>query len=201
MIYELATGRMPFGQPETRERIRQRLWRDPVPPRALMPALSEWFQDIILPALEVGPARRTQTMAQMVFDLAHKRPVRLTERAHKIRRGGRLVVMGRWRKLPRRRRFAPPPSLRAKLQKAAILMVAVDLSPEMERLADRLRLSVKRMLTIEPDARVACVNVIRTVRCLPLRPVPRPPSPGKARAPGASSGHRRSCGRQRPAPA
>ena len=37
MIYELATGKMPFGQPEKLSQVKQRLWRDPVPPRALVP--------------------------------------------------------------------------------------------------------------------------------------------------------------------
>jgi len=43
-------------------------------------------------------------------------------------------------------------------------VVAVDLSPQGERLADYLRGAVKRMLTTEPDARIACVNVIKTAR-------------------------------------
>ncbi len=60
--------------------------------------------------------------------------------------------------------FAAPSSVSATVGQAPILMVAVDLSPEMEALATLLRQSVHRMLTIEPDARVACVNVIKTQR-------------------------------------
>jgi eukaryotic-like serine/threonine-protein kinase len=40
----------------------------------------------------------------------------------------------------------------------------VDVSPEGEALASVLQTAVKRMLTIEPEARVACVNVIKTAR-------------------------------------
>ena len=36
MLYELATGRLPFGQPATVAELRRRLYRDPVPPRALV---------------------------------------------------------------------------------------------------------------------------------------------------------------------
>lgn len=45
-----------------------------------------------------------------------------------------------------------------------MIVVAVDLSPEGEPLAQALRRAVTRMLMIEPDARIACVNVIKTAR-------------------------------------
>lgn len=50
------------------------------------------------------------------------------------------------------------------MNKAPIIMAAVDLSPEMESLADRLLFAVQRMLVIQPDARIACVNVLKTAR-------------------------------------
>jgi non-specific serine/threonine protein kinase/protein-serine/threonine kinase len=164
MVYELATGKMPFGQPEKLRGVRKRLWRDPVPPRALRPDLPEWLQEIILKALEVDPARRTQTAAQMVFDLQHPAQVKLTERGRKMARDGGLEVFRRWRRMRGVKRFAAPPSLSAQMDKAPILMVAVDLSPDMESLAAQLLSAVQRMLVTQPDARVACVNVIRTQR-------------------------------------
>lgn len=88
MIYELATGQMPFGQPQTLRQVRKRLWRDPVPPRALRPDLPEWLQEIILRALSVDPRRRYQTAAQMAFDLEHPAQVPLTARARKTRQDG-----------------------------------------------------------------------------------------------------------------
>lgn len=164
MIYELATGKMPFGAPEKLKGVRRRLWRDPVPPRALRPELPEWLQEIILKALEVDPARRYQTAAQMIFDLANPAQVRLTARAHKTRQDGWRTVFQRWRKMRGIRGFAAPPSLSAQMDKAPILVVAVDLSPDMEDLAASLLRAVERMLVIQPDARVACVNVIKTHR-------------------------------------
>lgn len=164
MIYELASGRMPFGQPEKLRGVRRRLWRDPVPPRALRPDLPEWLQEIILKALEVDPARRTQTAAQMVFDLQHPAQVRLTGRGRKMARDGRLEVFRRWRRMRGIRSFAAPASMAAQMDKAPILMVAVDLSPDMESLAAQLLSAVQRMLVTQPDARVACVNVIKTQR-------------------------------------
>ncbi len=164
MIYEGATGKMPFGKPETLKGVRKRLWRDPVPPRALDPAIPEWLQEIILRALEVDPARRYQSAAQMLFDLQHPAQVKLTERGRKMKPDGRLEVFRRWRKMRGVKGFAPPPGMSAQIDKAPVMMVAVDLSPEMEALSLQLLLSVQRMLAIQPDARVACVNVIKTAR-------------------------------------
>ncbi len=164
MIYELATGKMPFGQPEKLSQVKQRLWRDPVPPRALRPDIPEWLQEIILRALEVDPANRYQSAAQMIFDLAHPMQIRLTARGHKMQRDPALTVFNRWRKMRNLKAFAAPPSVAAQIERAPILLVAVDLSPEMEPLSQAIHLQIKRMLVNRPDARVACVNVIKTAR-------------------------------------
>lgn len=164
MTYELATGRKPFGAPQRLKQVRQRLWRDPEPPRALVPAIPEWLQEVILRALEADPAARYQSAAQMLFDLRHPAQVVLTDRARKVVRESLRTVFRRWRRMRRVTGFAAPPSLAAQIDRAPILMVAVDLSPEMEGLAGLLRQSVLRMLVIQPDARVACVNVIKTPR-------------------------------------
>ena len=164
MIYELATGRMPFGQPEKLRGVRRRLWKDPVPPRAINPDIPEWLQEIILRALEVDPARRYQSAAQVQFDLARPLQVSLTDRGRKTKPDSTVTVFKRWRKMRRVAAFDAPPGMQAQIDRAPILMVAVDLSPDMEALAGHLLRSVKRMLQIEPDARVACVNVIKTAR-------------------------------------
>ncbi|WP_227751464.1 bifunctional serine/threonine-protein kinase/universal stress protein [Tabrizicola oligotrophica] len=164
MIYQLATGRMPFGEPETLKQVRQRLWRDPVPPRALRNEIPEWLQEIILRALEVDPGRRYQSAAQLIFDLTHPLQVRLTERAHKMAQDGFWTVWKRKRAMKKVKSFGTPISMAGQIDRAPILLVAVDLSPEMESLSHHLFLAVQRMLVIQPDARVACVNVLKTAR-------------------------------------
>lgn len=164
MLYALATGRNPWGTPETLRGVRKRLWRDPEPPRAIRPEIPEWLQEIILRALSVDPMRRYQTAAQMAFDLSHPQQVTLTARAHKLKRDGRLAVFDRWRVMRRIKRFTAPASVAAQIASVPVIVVAVDLSPQGERLADYLRGAVKRMLTTQPDARIACVNVIKTAR-------------------------------------
>jgi non-specific serine/threonine protein kinase/protein-serine/threonine kinase len=164
MIYELATGKKPFGDPEKLAQVRRRLWQDPVPPRALRSDIPEWLQEIILRALEVDPAKRYQSAAQMIFDLTHPLQVRLTERAHRLKTDGFWTVWRRKRAMARLKSLGTPITTASQIDRAPILLVAVDLAPEMEALSSRLFQSVKRMLTIQPDARVACVNVIKTAR-------------------------------------
>jgi non-specific serine/threonine protein kinase/protein-serine/threonine kinase len=165
MAYEFATGVKPFGEPASLRQVRRRLWTDPDPPRRLRPDLPEWLQEILLRALEVDPARRYQSAAQMQFDLTSPAQVAVTARGRKTRVDGYGAVFARWRRMRRLARFPDPPDTIAQtIAKGTVLMVAVDLAPEMEALADRLRLSVQRMLTLEPEARVACVNVLRTPR-------------------------------------
>ena len=72
VLYYLATGERPFGNPTSVRGLRQRLYRDPIPPRARNPRL---------PALAPGgrssaawrspPADRYETAAQSAFELQH----------------------------------------------------------------------------------------------------------------------------------
>lgn len=164
MIYEGTTGRLPFGRPERLRAVRRRLWQAPVPPRAIDPQIPEWLQEIILRALEVDPARRYQSAAQMLFDLQHPAQLKLTDRGRLVAPQGRLARCRRWRQMRRVTGFDPPPPIGAQLARAPVMLVAVDLSPEMEALGGQIRWTVERMLQIQPDARVACVNVIKTAR-------------------------------------
>lgn len=164
MMYELLLGRLPFGKPEKLSGVRRRLWRDPVPPRALNREIPEWLQEITLRALEVDPSRRYQSAAQLIFDLTHPAQVKLTDRSRKTVPDGRMAVLRRRWAMRRFKGFPPPPSISSQISKAPVIMVAVDLSPDMEPLSQQLLIAIQRMLIIQPDARVACVNVIKTNR-------------------------------------
>ncbi|MDQ2065423.1 bifunctional serine/threonine-protein kinase/universal stress protein [Xinfangfangia sp. CPCC 101601] len=164
LLYGLCTGKQPFGTPETLRGVRKRLWRDPVPPRLHRPEIPEWLQEVILHALEVDPLRRYQSAAQMGFDLAHPAQVQITARGRKVKRDGWLRVFDRWRALRKMQSFRPADFIGAQIASVPIIVVAVDLTPEGEKLANTLRRQIKRMLVNAPDARIACVNVIKTAR-------------------------------------
>ncbi len=163
MLYHLVTGERPFGAPNSVRGLRQRLYRDPTPPRALRPDCPAWLQEIVLRCLEVRPERRYQSGAQLAFDLQHPEQVALTERAERAARGGGLRMLRRW--------FAavgaePAASASAVTQTARspILMAAVDVAGADAALLASMRETVQRLLQTEPGARLACVTVLKTNR-------------------------------------
>ena len=160
VLYHLATGERPFGNPTTVRGLRRRLYRDPVPPRARVHDLPPWLQEVILSCLEVDPASRPATAAQVAFQLQHPEQIVLTARAERVARDGALAVA--------RRRFrslgAEPPAAAALLARAPIVVLAVDLSQESEALTDAMRTIALRVLHAEPGARLACVTVLKTSR-------------------------------------
>src|SRR5216683_2864056 len=163
ILYFLATGERPFGEPQREAEWRRRLWRDPQPPRWWNKKVPPWLQEIILRCLEIEPADRYASAAQFAFDLQHPAEVALTRRAERRTHDGMGTVAIRWFRA-RNARPARRGSVAGQLSRAPIIMVAVDLSPEAESLADVLAIAVGRLLATEPDARVTCVNVLKTAR-------------------------------------
>jgi len=164
ILYFLATGERPFGEPQRADSWRQRLWRDPVPPRRRNPAVPPWLQEIILRCLEVDPEARYATAAQLAFDLQHPDHVVLGPRSSRTRHDGLVAVAWRWF---RSRRVEPPrrrPALTSHLANAPIVLVAIDLETGHESLSQALLVAVRRVLATEPNARLACVNILKIAR-------------------------------------
>jgi nucleotide-binding universal stress UspA family protein len=164
ILYFLATGERPFGEPQRADNWRWRLWRDPVPPRERNPAVPPWLQEVILRCLEVDPEARYATAAQLAFDLQHPEQVPLTQRAARMRRDGVFTVAWRWLRIARN----PPVRFRravaTHLADAPIVLAAIDLEPGHEALSQALALAVRRVLATEPNARLACINVLKIAR-------------------------------------
>ena len=163
VLYYLATGERPFGNPTSVRGLRQRLYRDPVPPRALNPRCPPWLQEVILRCLEVSPADRYETAVHLAFELRHPEDVPLTFRAERRSRDGALVV---WKRRFRRLGAEPDSGKTAgeRLARAPLIVVALDLSPGGEALANALARTARRVLEIEPGARLACLTVLKTSR-------------------------------------
>ena len=158
LLYHLATGERPFGLPRSQQALRTRLWRDPIPPRAIRSDISAWLQEIILRCLEVDPAKRYQTPARLAFALQNPDAVLLTARAERQKRDPLPVALRRWL----RTRALPPPDPSPYVAEAgAIIVVAVDLSEGFEYLAEALRIQTQRALNSTDDVRLACVNVLK----------------------------------------
>lgn len=163
VLYQLLTGERPFGNPSSLSGLRQRLYRDPVPPRALPVNCPPWLQEVILRCLEVDASRRYGTAAQLAFDLAHPDQIALTERSRRTERAGRVAVARRWFRAIGAEPAPAPPAV-AHLAAAPIIMAAIDLSPQMQALAQEVRSTVRRIMASTVGARLACVTVLRTAR-------------------------------------
>jgi eukaryotic-like serine/threonine-protein kinase len=163
LLYFFTTGERPFGEGETMRAVRRRLWRDPYPPRKLKPDYPPWLQEIVLRCLEIVPAWRYPTAAQLAFDLGHPDQVKLTARSEKLQRDPLTTV---WR-----RRFnrdlmqeRPKSDVAAQLASSPIIVVAIDLTEDAEPLNDALRVAAEQVLATLPSARLACLNVLRLNR-------------------------------------
>ena len=160
VLYELATGRLPFGAPTTSSGLRKRLWRDPVPPRALVPSLPEWLQEVVLRCLEPRAGDRYASAAQVAFDLAHPDQVVPTERSRRRRRQGLGKRFLKWVRAAGYEEAAlPRPS--AHLSGAPIVLAAVATAHTNEARNEALRLAVRRLVVAGENTRLACVTVIR----------------------------------------
>ncbi len=163
LLYFFSTGVRPFGEGERLATMRRRLWRDPVPPRALRADYPQWLQEIVLRCLEIEPAWRYPTAAQLAFDLSHPDQVKLTGRAGKLKKDPFTTVL--------RRRFntdltqgRAKPGSAAPLSSAPIVAVAIDLNQGSAALTEALRLTAERILATVPSARLACLNVLKQGR-------------------------------------
>jgi nucleotide-binding universal stress UspA family protein len=163
MLYFLATGTRPHGDPQRLSGLKRRLWRDPVPPKRLRGDVPDWLQEIILRCLEVQPERRYPTAAQLAFDLRHPDQVALTARARKERQDGWAKTIQRRFHPDHKPRFARAVRGQAEDAAAPIVAVAVDLAAE-DALHEALRTTVGRILETVPGARLACLNVLRQNR-------------------------------------
>ena len=163
LMYHLATGERPFGQPNSVSGLRKRLYTEPVPPRVLQPTLPAWFQEVVLRCLEVNPERRYQSAAQLALDLQDPSQIPLTARAEKTRTTGRLGKLRRWFKAIGHEP-APETSVAKQLERSPIIMVAIGVRNSTPALDAKLLATVRRILMIEPGARLACVSVMKINR-------------------------------------
>ena len=161
IVYQLATGELPFGSPRRIKDVRHRVWREPVPPRKLNPDIPPPLQEIILKCIEPMPDARYASAEDLLFDLRHFDLAPLTERAARNAGPGFKTSFSRWLQAGRTLR-----AIEANATKPAkappIVLVAVDLRPGLEELRDPLLDAAVSALANTPGARLACLNVMQT---------------------------------------
>lgn len=159
MLYELATGELPFGAPTTSGGMRQRLWMTPAPPRKHRADIPPWLQEVILRCLEPEASQRYPSAAHLAFDLSHPEQVLMTERGERTERTPLSTHFKRWLRAAGMH-YTPSPLPSAQIEDTPILMVAVPHADVSDATLYSLRQAVARSLGIRPGARLACVTVI-----------------------------------------
>jgi nucleotide-binding universal stress UspA family protein len=158
LLYELATGELPYGAPTSSGGLRQRLWIDPIPPRARVPDVPEWLQEVILRCLEPDPAERYPTAAAVADDLERPEQVLVTDRGRRLRPAGSRRRMARWFRQIRYGQIALGPAAE---RGARVVLVAIATQHTNEERNEALRAEARRLVRAAPDTRLACVAVIR----------------------------------------
>src|SRR5215472_1143730 len=98
ILYEMATGEVPFGGDSPYVIMNSRVTGDPVAPRRINSKLTPVIEEIILHAMERDPKRRYQTAAEMKRELDDYEIVPLTRRFERLR--SPQVWKSRFRMLP-----------------------------------------------------------------------------------------------------
>jgi len=160
LLYFFSTGVRPFGESERLGGMRRRLWRDPQPPRRLRADYPPWLQEIVLHCLEIEPAWRYPTAAQIAFDLSHPDQVKLTQRSERLKRDACTTVLRRRFNKDLRRSIAAP-GVATSIAVAPIIAVAVDVVEGADEVNEALRNAAAGILSTRPSARLACLNVLK----------------------------------------
>lgn len=162
LLYQLATGELPFGDPATFAGMRDRLWRAPPPPRKYVPALPPWLQEVILRCLELDPDQRAPSAAHVAFDLRHPDGVALTPRSTATQGARATRQLASWWRARRARPASPPrPGLVAH---APVILIAVDTEhPEDDR-HPALQQAARAIMAMHADYRLLLVSAIHAAR-------------------------------------
>ena len=158
VLYEMVTGKLPFGIPRTMAGMRDRLWLDPIPPSAHSIETTPWLQEIILRCLEPNAAARYQSAAHVAFDLRYPHQVALTERASKSRQDGLFAQIRSWW-FARGERSIPRRLPNVQVSTAPVIMVAVDTTHPHDERQPALQRVTGQVLSLSAEFRLACVAV------------------------------------------
>lgn len=159
IMYELLTGELPFGNPQTLSGLRKRVWAQAFPPRAIRKDIPPWLQEIILRCLEPRAADRFQSAIRLRQALIDHESVMLTERAD------RIDSLSFWQTLKRMFHAAgyePSPSPRPSMghYNAPLLIAAIDTRQSDEALRERMQTTAKNLLQAYPEGRLVCISTI-----------------------------------------
>ena len=156
ILYEMCTGKLPLGNPQTAGGLRQRFWMQPRPPRQYDARIPAWLQEIILTCLQPRAEHRYASAALLAFDLANPDQVKVTARGQATRGAGFGAQLRSWMQ----RADYRPSALPTRTPPPPIVVVAVPHRDASEAVLEALRQAAKRTLGNRPGARLSCVTVV-----------------------------------------
>jgi serine/threonine protein kinase/nucleotide-binding universal stress UspA family protein len=159
ILYELVTGRLPFGNPSTKGGLRQRMWMTPRPPRSIQADTPEWLQEVILRCLSPEAENRYPSAAHLMFDLSHPDQVKITELGSNIEPVGFWKTFKRWVRAAGME-YTPSPLPARQIEDVPIVLVAIPHKDVTDATLFALRQSTQRVLGLRPGARLGVVTVI-----------------------------------------
>ncbi len=159
IMYELLTGELPFGNPQTMSGLRRRMWAEPFPLRAIRREIPRWLQEVVLRCLEPRAADRYQSAARLRQVLRDPEGVTLTERAD------RVEPPSFWENLKgmfKAAGYEPSPSPRPSkgILDAPLMLAAIDTRQSDEDLRERMQITAKNLLHAYPESRLVCLSTI-----------------------------------------
>ena len=159
IMYELLTGELPFGNPQTMSGLRKRMLAEPFPPRAIRREIPRWLQEVVLRCLEPRAADRYQSAARLRQVLRDPEGVTLTERAD------RVEPPSFWENLKgmfKAAGYEPSPSPRPSMGSldAPLMIAAIDTRQSDEDLRERMQTTAKNLLQAYPESRLICLSTI-----------------------------------------
>ncbi len=160
ILYELATGQMPFPGANLMT-VRKRLYVAPKPPRAINPQVPAWLQEVILRCLEVRPNERFTTAKQIAYSLAHPHMVQLTELASRTRRPGPITILKNWATNREFNFVSMAETLpQTRLTTAPHILIALKLAHASEELKAALRDTVLKIARGESHSYFTCMSIL-----------------------------------------
>lgn len=159
IMYELLTGELPFGNPQTMSGLRKRMWAQAFPPRAIRKEIPRWLQEIVLRCLEPRAADRYQSATRLRQVLLDHEIVTLTERADRV---DPLSFWDNLKRMLRAAGYEPSPSPRPSMGNydAPLMVAAIDTRQSDADLRERMQTTAKNLLYAYPESRLVCISTI-----------------------------------------
>lgn len=159
IMYELLTGELPFGNPQSISGLRKRTWAQPFPPRAIHREIPRWLQEVVLRCLESRAADRYQSATRLRQVLRDPEGITLTSRAD------RVEPLSFWEGLKlwfRAAGYEPSPSPNPSMGNfdAPLMIAAIDTRQSDENLRERMQTTAKNLLQAYPESRLVCLSTI-----------------------------------------